>query len=533
MPSASVTPGKQTPAALSLSNALLHNGSLATLFEQAVRRGEGQVTATGALAAVTGAHTGRSPADKFIVRDQETDGTVWWDNVKALTPAQFETLHREFLAHASERNLFVQDLFAGASEPHRISVRVFCEYAWHALFIRHLLIVPDGASLNRFTPQLTIIDLPTFRAEPERHGVRSETVIACDFSRGIILIGGTSYAGEIKKSVFSYLNYTLPGSGVLPMHCSVNQGMGEDSAIFFGLSGTGKTTLSTDPNRVLIGDDEHGWSGEGLYNFEGGCYAKVIKLSEEHEPDIFKAVSTFGTVLENVVLDESRAPIYASDALTENTRGAYPLSYIPGASLTGLANHPANIIMLTADAFGVLPPIARLAPSQAMYHFLSGYTAKVAGTEKGVKEPSATFSTCFGAPFISRHPVVYGNMLRDLIAKHKVNCWLVNTGWTGGKYGVGRRMSLPATRALVNLALAGKLDSVPMDQDPIFGFLVPNAAEGVDAAILRPRDTWADKAEYDTQAHKLVGMFSENFKKFLSHVDPDVRLAAPHLRAAE
>jgi phosphoenolpyruvate carboxykinase (ATP) len=512
----------------------LHNGSLAALYEQSIRRGEGQVTSTGGLAVVTGTHTGRSAADKFIVRDGETEGSVWWDNAKALSPAQFELLHGDFLAHAANRNLFVQDLFAGAADAHRISVRVFCEYAWHALFIRHLLLVPDSATLNRFAPQHTIIDLPSFRADPERHGVRSETVIACDFTRGLVLIGGTSYAGEIKKSVFSYLNYTLPAKGVLPMHCSVNAGKAGDSAVFFGLSGTGKTTLSTDPNRVLIGDDEHGWSSDGLYNFEGGCYAKVIKLSEETEPDIFRAVTTWGAVLENVVLDkENQAANYASDALTENTRGAYPLSYIPGASLDGIAAHPKNIVMLTADAFGVLPPIARLAPSQAMYHFLSGYTAKVAGTEKGVKEPTATFSTCFGAPFMSRHPAVYGNMLRDLIAKHNVKCWLVNTGWTGGKYGVGQRMSLPATRALVNLALSGKLDSAPMEQDPIFGFLVPTQAEGVDPAILRPRDTWADKAAYDAMAHRLVAMFSENFQKFLPHVDPDVRLAAPVLRAAE
>ena len=340
--------------------------------------------------------------------------------------------------------------------------------------------------------------------------------------------------GEIKKSVFSYLNYTLPAKGVLPMHCSVSLGKANDSAVFFGLSGTGKTTLSTDPLRVLIGDDEHGWSKEGLYNFEGGCYAKVIKLSAENEPGITKAVSSWAAVLENVVLDKgTRAPNYASDALTENTRGAYPLSYIPGASLEGIAPHPKNIVMLTADAFGVLPPISRLTPGQAEYHFLSGYTAKVAGTEKGVVEPSATFSTCFGAPFMSRHPTVYGKMLRELMATHNVNCWLVNTGWTGGKYGVGRRMSLPDTRALVNLALTGKFASVPMEKDPVFGLFVPTAAEGVDPAILRPRDTWSEKGEYDAQARKLVAMFSDNFKKFEAHVGPDVTLTAPALRAAE
>jgi phosphoenolpyruvate carboxykinase (ATP) len=534
VPSAEFMTDKKLLTAPDLKNALLHNAPVAALYEQAIRRGEGEVTATGAFATVTGAHTGRSAADKFIVRDRETEGAVWWDNAKALAPDQFDRLHADFLAHAAHRNLFVQDLFAGASEAHRISVRVFCEYAWHALFIRHLLLSPGREHLNRFAPELTIIDLPSFKTDPARHGVRSETVIACDFARGVILIGGTSYAGEIKKSVFSYLNYKLPASGVLPMHCSVNQSSAGDSAVFFGLSGTGKTTLSTDPHRVLIGDDEHGWSKDGLYNFEGGCYAKVIKLSAENEPGITQAVSTWGAVLENVVLDKAtRTPIYTSDALTENTRGAYPLSYIPGASLGGVAAHPNHIVMLTADAFGVLPPISRLTPGQAEYHFLSGYTAKVAGTEKGVKEPTATFSTCFGAPFMSRHPTVYGKLLRQLIATHKVSCWLVNTGWTGGAYGVGHRMALPATRALIDAALCGRLATVPMEQDPVFGLLVPTAAPGVDPSILRPRETWADKAGYDAQARKLVAMFQENFQKFAAHVAPDVTLTASALRAAE
>ncbi len=517
-----------------LAKAVLHNGSVPVLYEQAVRRGEGQATASGAFCAHTGIHTGRSAADKFIVADDETASTVWWDNAKGLTRAQFDTLHGDFLAHAAEKNLFVQDMFAGADTEHRLSVRIFCEYAWHALFIRHLLIVPDSASLNRFKPQLTIIDLPSFRADPHRHGVRSETVIACDFTRGVILIGGTSYAGEIKKSVFSYLNYVLPSRGVMPMHCSVNAGGNGESAVFFGLSGTGKTTLSTDPLRTLVGDDEHGWSPKGLYNFEGGCYAKVIRLSPEAEPGISRAVSQFGAVLENVVLDQSsREPDYSSDAFTENTRGAYPISFIEGAALDGTADHPKHIVMLTADAFGVLPPIARLSAGQAMYHFLSGYTAKVAGTEKGVKEPAATFSTCFGAPFMSRHPIVYGNLLRDYIAKHDVKCWLVNTGWTGGKYGVGKRMALPVTRALINLALSGELENAPMQDDAMFGFLVPTVASGVDAGVLQPRETWADKSAYDAQAQRLVAMFAENFKKFAAEVDPEVGLGAPVLRAAE
>jgi phosphoenolpyruvate carboxykinase (ATP) len=515
-----------------LANALLHNGSVAELYEQAVRRREGKVTATGALAVVTGLHTGRSAQDKFILADSETTNTVWWDNAKALSRANFDLLHADFLAHASLRNLFVEDLFAGADLAHRMSVRVFCEHAWHALFIRHLLIRPEGANLNRFAPDCTIIDLPSFKADPERHGTRSETVIACDLSRGLILIGGTAYGGEIKKAVFSYLNYVLPAKGVLPMHCSVNKDAKGGAAIFFGLSGTGKTTLSADPNRTLVGDDEHGWSPDGLYNFEGGCYAKVIRLSVEAEPDISRAAAHWGAVLENVVLDAgTRMPDYASDALTENTRAAYPLSFIPGASRDGCAPHPKHIIMLTADAFGVLPPVASLTPSQAMYHFLSGYTAKLAGTERGVKEPAATFSTCFGAPFMPRHPVVYGNMLRERIAAHGVKCWLVNTGWTGGKYGVGTRVPLPVTRALVNLALSGALDRAPTEEDSLFGLRVPVSVPGVSRTVLQPRESWPDPAAYDAQARALARMFRENFKKFEGQVDRDVRLAA--LRAAE
>ncbi len=534
MTASSIPSGPAAPSFPDLGQVILRNGSVAALFEQAIRRGEGQVTATGGLAVATGLHTGRSAADKVIVRDASTDGMVWWDNSKAIAPEKFDILLQDFLAHAKNLSLFAQDLYAGADPEHRISARIYCEYAWHALFIRHLLIVPPASELNRFAPNLTIIDLPSFKGDPERHGVRSETVIACDFTRGIVLIGGTSYAGEIKKSVFSYLNYILPARGVLPMHCSVNEGEAGDAAVFFGLSGTGKTTLSADPKRRLVGDDEHGWSESGVYNFEGGCYAKVIKLSAEAEPDIYNAVNRWGTVLENVVLDTAtRMPDYSSDALTENTRAAYPLSHIANASETGRAGHPKNIVMLTADAFGVLPPIARLSPNQAMYHFLSGYTAKVAGTEKGVKEPTATFSTCFGAPFMSRHPTVYGNMLRDLIARHGVSCWLVNTGWTGGKYGVGRRMALPATRALVNLALSGGLDGVETRTDPLFGFEVPLTAPGIDPAILNPRETWADKGAYDQQAHRLVAMFNENFQKFSGQVDRDVSLAAPVMRAAE
>ncbi|RVC07350.1 phosphoenolpyruvate carboxykinase, partial [Mesorhizobium sp. M7A.F.Ca.CA.002.15.2.1] len=399
-------------------------------------------------------------------------------------------------------------------------------------FIRNLLIRPDAAELEHFVPAMTIIDLPSFRADPARHGSRTETVIAVDLTRKVVLIGGTSYAGEMKKSVFTMLNYLLPAKGVMPMHCSANEGMAGDAAIFFGLSGTGKTTLSADPSRTLIGDDEHGWGPHGIFNFEGGCYAKTIKLSAEAEPEIFATTQRFGTVLENVVLDADGVPDFNDGRLTENTRCAYPLDFIPNASKTGRANHPKNIIMLTADAFGVMPPIARLTPAQAMYHFLSGYTAKVAGTEKGVTEPEATFSTCFGAPFMPRHPSEYGNLLRELIARHGADCWLVNTGWTGGAYGTGKRMPIKATRALLAAALDGSLKTAEFRTDPHFGFEVPVAVRGVDSAILDPRSTWADKAGYDRQAARLVGMFAVNFEKFESHVDAVVLGAAPRMQEA-
>jgi len=516
--------------------AVLHwNDCEEALYESAVRRGEGHIARHGPLVVETGQHTGRSANDKFIVRDAATEATVWWDNNAAMSPAQFAALKADFLSYAQDRELFVQDLFGGADPAHRLATRVYCEYAWHALFIRHLLIVPEPQDHAGFRPGLTIIDLPGFRADPGRHGTKSGTVIACDFANGLVLIGGTSYAGEIKKSVFTTLNYRLPEEGVMPMHCSINEGGNDDPAIFFGLSGTGKTTLSADPDRTLIGDDEHGWSDGGTFNFEGGCYAKMIRLSAEAEPEIHATTRQFATVLENVILDDRTREIDLDDAsLIENTRGAYPLSAIPNSSPTGRAGNPKNIILLTADAFGVLPPVARLTPSQAMYHFLSGYTAKVAGTEKGVSEPQATFSTCFGAPFMPRHPSEYGNLLRDLIARHNVTCWLVNTGWTGGRYGVGSRMPIKATRALLNAALDGSLNVAEMRTDPCFGFEVPVSVPGVDDAILDPRKTWADGAAYDQQARALVDMFVNNFAKFESHVGDDVRAAAPaKMTAAE
>jgi phosphoenolpyruvate carboxykinase (ATP) len=511
-----------------------YNFDSAELYEEALKRGEATLTADGALAAETGQHTGRSAKDKFIVRHAGSEDEIWWDNNKAMSPAQFQVLLDDFVAHAADMDLFVQDLVGGADANHRIRTRVVTEYAWHSLFIRHLLIRPGRDKLAGFVPEMTVIDLPSFRADPERHGCRSETVIAIDFERKIVLIGGTSYAGEMKKSVFSTLNYILPSKGVMPMHCSANVGKEGDSALFFGLSGTGKTTLSADPGRTLLGDDEHGWGEDGIFNFEGGCYAKTIRLSQEAEPEIYATTKRFGTVLENVVLDENRRPDFDDGSLTENTRCAYPLHFIPNASETGIAGHPKNIIMLTADAFGVMPPIASLTPAQAMYHFLSGYTAKVAGTEKGVTEPEATFSTCFGAPFMPRHPSVYGNLLRELIARHEVDCWLVNTGWTGGAYGEGRRMPITATRKLLSAALNGSLRDAQFRTDPHFGFAVPVSVPGVDPAILDPRSTWRDAGAYDRQAARLVGMFIDNFAKFEDYVDGMVLNAAPRMiQAAE
>ena len=522
-----------------IDRAKLHrNLTVPELYEHVLKRGGGKLTATGALAVETGQHTGRSAADKYTVRDAQTDSTVWWDNCKPMVPSHFATLLQDVQTHVANsphgRDMFVQDLYAGADPNQRLRVRVYCEFAWHALFIHNLLIRPDAAQLQSFEPDLVIIDVPTFRADPHRHRVRSETVIAADFSRRLVLIGGTAYAGEMKKAVFTYLNYILPDRGVMPMHCSVNEGKADDTAVFFGLSGTGKTTLSADPKRSLIGDDEHGWSAGGIFNFEGGCYAKTIRLSAAAEPDIFRAVNRFGSVLENVVIDHgTRVPDFNDSCLAENSRGAYPIEFIENSKLSGLTGHPRNIVMLTADAFGVMPPLARLTPSEAMYHFLSGYTAKVAGTETGVTEPKETFSTCFGAPFMPRHPSVYGNLLRRMIAEHGVNCWLVNTGWTGGQAGKGgRRMPLGATRRLLDAALSGTLVKAPMRRDPFFGFEVPYAVEGVDPRLLTPRETWIDSAAFDEQACRLVTLFNRNFERLADTVDADVRAAAPRLAVA-
>jgi len=507
----------------------------APLVEFAVSRGEGELAKDGPLVVKTGKHTGRSAQDKFTVRDAETDKTVWWGKSnKPMAPEHFAALKADFLKHLGARDtLFVADLYGGSQPEHRVKVRVINELAWHNLFIRTMLVRPEATELAAFVPEFTIIDLPSFRADPARHGCRSETVIAVDLSEKLILIGGTEYGGEMKKSVFGLLNYLLPPQGIMPMHCSANIGPKGDTAIFFGLSGTGKTTLSADPNRTLIGDDEHGWSDTNVFNFEGGCYAKMIRLSAESEPEIYATTKRFGTVLENVVMDEVTRELDLDDAtLAENSRGAYPIDFIPNSSDANMGPLPKNIVMLTADAFGVLPPIAKLTPDQAMYHFLSGYTAKVAGTEIGVTEPEATFSTCFGAPFMPRHPSVYGNLLKDRIAKGGVDCWLVNTGWTGGKYGTGKRMPIKATRALLNAALDGSLKNVEFRKDPNFGFDVPVAVPGVDSSILDPRSTWADKEDYDRTAAKLVDLFVENFAEFAEHVEEGVRQAGPQVSAA-
>ena len=507
-----------------------YNLEEAALMQEAVTRGEGEIGRGGAFLVSTGKHTGRSPQDKFVVREPSVESTVWWENNKPMDADAFERLRVDMVAHLAGRELFVEDLFGGADPAYRLNVRVCTELAWHGLFIRHLLRRPERAELAGFDPEFTILNVPSFKADPAKHGCRTETVIAISFERKMVLIGGTSYAGENKKSVFSILNYLLPGKGVMPMHCSANHAIGDpaDSAVFFGLSGTGKTTLSADPSRILIGDDEHGWTDDGIFNFEGGCYAKTISLSPEAEPEIFATTTKFATVIENMVYDPLTKELdFEDDSLTPNMRCAYPLDYISNASGTGLGGAPKNVVMLTCDAFGVLPPIARLTPAQAMYHFLSGFTSKVAGTEKGVTEPSPTFSTCFGQPFMPRRPEVYGALLRDKIAQHGANCWLVNTGWTGGAYGTGKRMPIKATRALLTAALDGSLNGAEFRKDPNFGFEVPVALNGVDAGLLDPRGTWADGAAYDKQAAKLVAMFADNFAQYEPHVGDEVRAAAP------
>ncbi|WP_136649199.1 phosphoenolpyruvate carboxykinase [Paracoccus aeridis] len=499
------------------------------LIEAAVRRGEGKLGLGGAFLVHTGAKTGRSPKDKFVVRTPGVEDTIWWDNNPPMEPEAFQRLYDDMLEHMKGREYFVQDLYAGADPEQRLDVRVVSELAWHNLFIRHLLRRPDASELATFEPDWTVINCPSFKADPARHGTRTDTVIALNFDKKLILIANSGYSGENKKSVFTLLNYILPERGVMPMHCSANHAIGDESdvAVFFGLSGTGKTTLSQDPSRTLIGDDEHGWSDKGVFNFEGGCYAKTINLSAEAEPEIFATTSRFGTVIENMVHHPDTLELDFNDSsITENMRCAYPLDAISNASESGLAGAPRNVIMLTSDAYGVMPPISRLTPQQAMYHFLSGFTSKTPGTEDGVLEPQPTFSTCFGAPFMPRRPEVYGKLLEDRIEKSGATCWLVNTGWTGGPFGTGKRMPIKATRALLSAALDGSLNDVEFRRDPNFGFEVPVSVPGVEDKLLDPRQTWADPSAYDAQAEKLKGMFRENFKKYEDKVDQDVRDAA-------
>jgi phosphoenolpyruvate carboxykinase (ATP) len=509
-------------------NQTFWNLGTAALVENAIRRREGLLAAGGPLVVRTGQYTGRSPDDKFVVRESTTEERIWWGPVnRPFEPSRFEALYGRLLAYLQGGDLYVQDLYAGADPRYRIPVRIITEYAWHNLFVRQLFVRPDWTKTAEHIPRFTIIDVPKFHAHPDLDGTRSEAFVIVHLEKRLVIIGGTSYAGEMKKSVFTFLNFVLPLQQVLSMHCSANLGAKGDVALFFGLSGTGKTTLSADPERRLIGDDEHGWSDTGIFNFEGGCYAKCIRLSREFEPQIWGAIR-FGTVLENVTIDPSTRLLNFDDGtLTENTRAAYPASFIPGAVIPGVAGHPSHIFFLTCDAFGVLPPIARLTPEQAMYHFLSGYTAKVAGTERGMgAEPKATFSACFGAPFLMHHPTVYANMLGERIATHQVQCWLVNTGWSGGPFGVGQRLSLPHTRALLGAALAGKLAGVPTVPDPVFGLGVPTTCPGVPTGVLSPRTTWADPAAYDARAAELADRFRKNFEQF-DGVSAAVRAAGP------
>ena len=496
----------------------------ANLVERAVSRGEARLAAGGALAADTGRFTGRSPADRYLVRDAQTERAVAWGAVnQPLSPEHFALLKRDMLQTAEDLELFTQHLYAGTDPAHRLRVRVTTERAWHSLFAQNMFVRGEPWAGEA---DFTVLSLPSFRADPARHGLRSSTVIAVSFADRLVLVGGTEYAGEIKKSIFSVLNFTLPDAGVLPMHCSANVGADGRGALFFGLSGTGKTTLSADAARTLVGDDEHGWSDEGVFNFEGGCYAKVVNLSAEAEPEIYATTERFGTILENVVLSETTREVDFTDTRkTQNTRASYPIRFIPNSSPTGRAGHPSTVLFLSADAFGVLPPIAKLSPEAAMYHFLSGYTAKVAGTERGVSEPSATFSTCFGAPFMPRSPDVYAELLGEKLRAHGTDVWLVNTGWSGGPYGVGQRIALRHTRALVQAALSGELDGVPTARHPVFNLDVPTRCPGVPEGLLEPRATWADGAAYDAQAERLAAMFRENFKQY--NVPEAVRAAGP------
>ena len=499
-----------------------------------LRREEGQLVHLGPLAVDTGKYTGRSPNDKFVVRDETSEAKVDWGKVnQPLKPEHFANLKEDMLAATKDKDLFVHDVFVGTHPSYRVAVRVITEYAWHNLFIRNMFVRPTRRALEKHNPVYTILDLPSFRAQPERHGSRTDTIIAMNLSEKLVLIGATEYAGEMKKSAFSMMNYELPERGVMPMHCSANVGPDNEVAVFFGLSGTGKTTLSATSDRTLIGDDEHGWSDEGVFNFEGGCYAKIEHLSAQAEPEIYETTRRFGTILENVVVDPETGRVNLDDtSKTQNTRAAYPITHISNASVVGYAGTPTNIIFLTADAFGVLPPIAKLTEEQAMYYFLSGYTAKLAGTERGVTEPQPVFSACFGDPFMPLKPSVYGKLLVEKVREHEVDVWLVNTGWTGGPYGTGHRMPISYTRAILSAALEQRLDKVAFSDDNLFGLAVPERCPGVPADVLNPRTTWEDKAAYDAQARKVARLFAENFKKYEANISDAVQRSGPRVEAA-
>lgn len=499
------------------------------LYEEALKRNEGIVAHLGPLVVRTGQFTGRSPNDKFVVEEETNKKAIWWGKVnRPYNLRKFEELERRMSSYLQGKDVFIQDCWCGADPEFRMPVRIITQYAWHSLFVRNMFIRAQPEELASFKPEFVVIDCPGFNANKEIDNTNSDIFILVNFEAKKVLIGGTEYAGEMKKSVFSAMNFFLPQRQILPMHCSSNMGSKGDTALFFGLSGTGKTTLSADASRTLIGDDEHGWSDRGIFNFEGGCYAKVINLSIEAEPEIYETTRRFGTILENVGIDTATRRVDLNDgSLTENTRAAYPISHIPNASKTGMGSHPENLIFLTADAFGVLPPVSKLTPDQAMYHFLSGYTAKVAGTERGVTEPQATFSTCFGAPFMTQHPGVYAGLLGEKIEKYHAKCWLINTGWTGGPYGVGNRIKIAYTRAMINAVLNGDLHGIDYLTDPVFGLQIPVDCPGVPRDVLNPRNTWKDKKAYDEQSRKLASMFNENFKQFEHQVTSEVLNTAP------
>ncbi|MEX2573746.1 MAG: phosphoenolpyruvate carboxykinase (ATP) [Balneolaceae bacterium] len=507
---------------------ILWNLNPSELYEQAILNKEAVLTKDYALRVLTGEYTGRSPDDKFFVEENSVKDDINWGKFnQPVSEEVFEHLYHKMIAYLQDQRLYVKDLYAGADPDYRLNVRVVSEAAYHGLFAHNMFIRPDTEELRDFDPQFTVLAAPRFKADPETDGTRSGTFIFCSFDKKLILIGGTLYSGEVKKGIFSVLNYLLPKKGVLAMHCSANKDSKGNTAIFFGLSGTGKTTLSSDTDRILIGDDEHGWSDDGIFNFEGGCYAKTIDLSQDNEPLIYNTTRMAGTILENVILDEERNPDFGDDTLTQNIRCSYPLHYIPNASAEGTATHPTNIIFLTCDAFGVLPPISRLTPEQSMYHFISGYTAKVAGTERGITEPQATFSACFGAPFMPLAPTVYAELLAEKIKIHNTKVWLVNTGWTGGPYGTGSRIQLTYTRQMLSEALSGNLDDIYYQEEPVFGLNIPAEVSGVPAEILRPRETWKDKAAYDAKAQELAEMFSANFRSFKKTASSELLAAGP------